>query len=142
MELDFGRVWDIRRVGAVDGSDRSQVLELMGQENYDRIAPYVSEKREPNTINRAELGCVLSHLVAIRKAYLGGHSMAMIAEDDITPMFMYVRAYGRKPLQAPFCSFGIGEMCIEADPARSTPQAFLDGFHPRSGGLRKQYHDA
>lgn len=90
MENDFGSMWNLRRVQAIDGSNMDQVIDLMGQENYGRIAPYISEERSPNTINRAELGCVLSHLVAIRKAYLEGHSVAMIAEDDITPMFMYV----------------------------------------------------
>jgi GR25 family glycosyltransferase involved in LPS biosynthesis len=90
MEQDFGGLWNLHRVPAVNGQNMSQLLELMGQENYDRIAPYISEDRSPNTINRAELGCILSHLMAIHKAYDEGHSVAMIVEDDITPLFMYV----------------------------------------------------
>lgn len=89
MEADFGPYsWDLRRVPAVDGGDAVRLVELMGQKNYDRIRSYVSEDRSPNTVNQAELGCVLSHLVAIRRAYLEGHEVAMIAEDDITPLFM------------------------------------------------------
>lgn len=89
MEADFGPYgWDLRRVPAVDGGDAVRVVELMGQDNHDRIRSYVSEDRSPNTLNQGELGCVLSHLVAIRTAYLEGHEAAMIAEDDITPLFM------------------------------------------------------
>lgn len=88
MELDFGRLWDLRRSPAVDGSNDSQVLALMGQANYDHIASYVKEDRSPDSINRAELGCVLSHLTTIRRAYVEGHAAAMIVEDDITPLLM------------------------------------------------------
>ena len=90
MELDFGAIWHLHRVPAVDGRNMSRLLDLMGQENYNRISSHISEDRSPDTINRAELGCVLSHLVAIRKAYIEGHAVAMIVEDDITPLFMCV----------------------------------------------------
>ncbi len=90
MELDFGELWDLRRSPAVDGSNASQVIGLMGQDNYDHIAPYIKEDRSSNTINRAELGCVLSHLVTIRRSYTDGEAMAIIVEDDISPLLMYV----------------------------------------------------
>ena len=88
MELDFGKLWDLKRSPAVDGSNNTQVFSLMGEANYNRIAPYVKEDRSPDSINRAELGCVLSHLATIRRAYVEGHAMAMIVEDDITPLLM------------------------------------------------------
>lgn len=90
MELDFGRFWDLRRSPAIDGSNDTQALALMGQANYDRIASYVKEDRSSDSINHAELGCVLSHLATIRRAYVEGRAMAMIVEDDITPLLMYV----------------------------------------------------
>lgn len=88
IELDFGDIWDLRRSQAVDGMDTSVILQLMGKENYDQIAPFVSDSRNPGTLNGGELGCVLSHLTAIRRTYLDGHDMAMIIEDDITPLLM------------------------------------------------------
>jgi GR25 family glycosyltransferase involved in LPS biosynthesis len=88
MELDFGRLWDLRRSPAVDGSNDTEILTLMGQANYDRIARYIKEDRSPGSINRAELGCVLSHLVTIRRAYVEDRAMAMVVEDDITPLLM------------------------------------------------------
>ena len=81
----------------MDGMDRDIVLQFMGQANYDEILPTISDDRHPGTINGGELGCVLSHLIAIRRAYLEGDEMAMIVEDDITPLLMQVhvgwRAY-------------------------------------------------
>jgi GR25 family glycosyltransferase involved in LPS biosynthesis len=67
---------------------------LMGQKNYDRISSYVKKDRSLDTINAAELGCVLSHLVAIRRAYSEGHTMAMIVEDDITHTHTHVAHVG------------------------------------------------
>ena len=90
MELDFGGLWDLRRSPAVDGMDTDIVLELMGRANYDEILPSISDDRHQGTINGGELGCVLSHLTAIRRAYLEGDEMAMIVEDDITPLLMQV----------------------------------------------------
>jgi len=90
MELDFGDIWDLRRSPAVDGMNAGVVIELMGQENYDEILPSLSKDRYPGTINGGELGCVLSHLTAIRRAYIDGNDMAMIVEDDITPLLMQV----------------------------------------------------
>jgi GR25 family glycosyltransferase involved in LPS biosynthesis len=88
MELDFGGIWDLRRNPAVDGGDLTIVTQLMGQTNYNEIAPFISEERSPGSINRGELGCVLSHLTAVKRAYLEGNEMAMIVEDDITPLLM------------------------------------------------------
>ena len=90
VELDFGDIWDLRRSPAVDGMNAGAVVELMGQANYDEILPSLSEDRYPGTINGGELGCVLSHLTAIRRAYIDGNDMAMIVEDDITPLLMQV----------------------------------------------------
>lgn len=88
VTLDFGNIWDLRRSPAVDGSNHTRVLGLMGQNNYDRVAPSLNEDRSPNTINHAELGCILSHLATIRRAYMEGNSLAMIIEDDIAPSLM------------------------------------------------------
>lgn len=90
MELDFGDIWDLRRSPAVDGMETKVVLQLMGERNYGEILPSISEDRLPGTINGGELGCVLSHLTAIRRAYLDGNDMAMVVEDDITPLLMQV----------------------------------------------------
>jgi GR25 family glycosyltransferase involved in LPS biosynthesis len=90
MELDFGSMWDLRRSPAVDGMDTDLVTKLMGQANYNEILPSISEDRHPGTINGGELGCVLSHLTAIRRTYIDGNGMAMIVEDDITPLLMQV----------------------------------------------------
>ena len=97
MELDFGDIWDLRRSPAVDGMNTSVVVELIGQANYDEIFPSLSKDRVPGTINGGELGCVLSHLTAIRRAYVAGNDMALIVEDDITPLLMQVH------LQFIFC---------------------------------------
>jgi len=99
MQLDFGDIWDLRRSPAVDGMDAGAVVELMGQANYDEILPSLSKDRYPGTINGGELGCVLSHLTAIRRAYIDGNDMAMIVEDDITPLLMQVH------IQLVFCGF-------------------------------------
>ena len=90
MELDFGGIWDLRRSPAVDGMDVDTVLQLMGRANYDEIVPFISDDRRQGTINGGELGCVLSHLAAIKRAYLEGDEIAMIVEDDITPLLMLV----------------------------------------------------
>jgi GR25 family glycosyltransferase involved in LPS biosynthesis len=60
-----------------------KVLQLMGRANYNEIVPYITDDRRPGTINGGELRCVLSHLTAIRRAYLEGDEIAMIVEDDI-----------------------------------------------------------
>ena len=133
MELDFGAYWDLHRIPAVDGRNMSRLLDLMGPANYNWISPHISEDRSPDTINRAELGCVLSHLVAIRNAYVDGHTVAMIVEDDITPLFMYVVLFCVCSLRtlARFC------MPLTYIPSRSStslsdshPQALLDVLHP------------
>jgi len=90
MQLDFGGIWDLRRSPAVDGTDTDMVLQLMGRANYDEIAPSISDERRQGTINGGELGCILSHLMAIKRAYLEGNEIAMIVEDDITPLLMSV----------------------------------------------------
>ena len=90
MELDFGDIWDLRWNPAVDGRDADMVLQLMGRANYDDIVPFISDDRRQGTINGGELGCVLSHLTAIKRAYLEGDEIAMVVEDDITPLLMLV----------------------------------------------------
>jgi GR25 family glycosyltransferase involved in LPS biosynthesis len=34
-------------------------------------------------MTKSEIGCTMSHLIAIKKAYKNGHEIAMICEDDI-----------------------------------------------------------
>ena len=88
MEIGFGSLWDLHRSPAVDGSNDTLTMELLGQANFDRVMKSISEERKPDTINKAELGCILSHLVTIRRAYTEGHDIVMIVEDDITPLLM------------------------------------------------------
>jgi GR25 family glycosyltransferase involved in LPS biosynthesis len=89
MEHDFGSLWDLRRSPAIDGSNDTLTKELLGPSNFLKAMKYISEdKSVPDTINKAELGCILSHLVTIRRALSEGHNIAMIVEDDITPLLM------------------------------------------------------
>jgi GR25 family glycosyltransferase involved in LPS biosynthesis len=44
------------------------------------------ENKTITPILRSELGASLSHLMAIRQAYLEGHEVVMIAEDDLSPV--------------------------------------------------------
>jgi len=89
MERDFGSLWDLRRSPGIDGSHDTLTWKLLGPTHFAKAMKYISEDtREPDTINKAELGAILSHDVTIRRAHAEGHEIAMIVEDDITPLLM------------------------------------------------------
>lgn len=88
-ELLFGDLWNLRRSPAVAGSDSEALLGLMGTENYERVANYIHRERNGDeAVAWNEVGCTLSHLTTIRKAYLENHEMVMIIEDDVSPVLM------------------------------------------------------
>lgn len=89
MERDFGSLWDLRRSPGIDGSNDTLTRKILGPTNFDTALNYISEDtREQDTINKAELGAILSHLMTIRRAYSEGLDIVMIVEDDITPLLM------------------------------------------------------
>jgi hypothetical protein len=76
MEETFGEVWDMKRVQRCSSSSSSQ--DLFGEE---RTFPLTHH--DPSEIDR-----ILSHLYTIRKAYLKGDEVAMITEDNLSPLLM------------------------------------------------------
>jgi hypothetical protein len=94
IERSFGPMWDLHRFPAVDGANTTLVEELMGSTNYESLKPFLYETVQKvkmpgfNSLSNAEVGCILSHLLAVRQAYLAGHEMVMIIEDDLSPLLM------------------------------------------------------
>jgi hypothetical protein len=73
----------------VAGSDSDALLGLLGTNNYERVKSYVQcERNGDEAVAWNQAGGVLSHLSAIRMAYLENHEMVMIMEDDVSPAFM------------------------------------------------------
>lgn len=85
IEQAFRPVWaNIRRSPGVDACNKTRVLELIGQHEYDtKVATHATTDRRER-----ELGPILSHLITIRQAYLDGHNHALILEDDVTPLLV------------------------------------------------------
>jgi hypothetical protein len=83
-ELLFGGLWDLRRSPAVAGTDSETLSRLLGTDTYQWVTDYIDQERI-NDAKKAwnEVGCTLSHLTTIRKAYLENHEMVMIIEDDV-----------------------------------------------------------
>jgi len=93
MECEFGPFFaNLTLVSAVDATNRTGLRGMLGPRQVSaRISKYVSSKPSEGTHRRfsyAELGCTLSHLVTIRRAYLEGHELALILEDDIAAILM------------------------------------------------------
>lgn len=94
IERTFSPLWDLHRFPAIDGANTTLLEELMGSVNYKSLKPFLYETVEmvkmPDsyTLSNAEVGCILSHLLAVRQAYLAGHEMIMIVEDDLSPLLM------------------------------------------------------
>ena len=94
IERTFSPLWDLLRFPAIDGANKTLVEELMGPTNYESLKPFlyetVQKPRMPKfyTLSNAEVGCILSHLLAVRQAYLAGREMVMIIEDDLSPLLM------------------------------------------------------
>jgi GR25 family glycosyltransferase involved in LPS biosynthesis len=109
MERNFGKLWNLRRFPGVDGRNETLVKSLVAPEDYEAILPYLVEQRTMVTMKKngtnkeeeeeakdggkrinqvltSELGASLAHLTAIRQAYLEGHKVVMIAEDDLSPL--------------------------------------------------------
>jgi hypothetical protein len=72
MESTFGKLWGDRlyRIPAVRGSDRAQVVALVGKREAARAMTVHNMTRGAKGL--AELGVILSHLTAIKTAYLAG----------------------------------------------------------------------
>jgi hypothetical protein len=94
IERTFGQLWDLHRFPAIDGANKTVVEDLLGSTNYAALRPFLYEtlQREKGdgfySLSDAELGCLLSHLLAVRQAYLAGHDVVMIIEDDLSPLLM------------------------------------------------------
>ena len=89
MEDTFGRLWGHRlhRIRGIHGANQTQVFEMTGD------GPIAHKAWDLHVHHRgrrglSELGCILSHLQAIRTAYLAGDEVALIMEDDVAPYFM------------------------------------------------------
>lgn len=93
MERAFGALWDLRRFVAVDGGNTTLVKQVMGPVNYSLLEPFLQDtvrnaSARASSLSHAEVGCILSHLLVIRKAFFAGHDVVMIVEDDISPLLM------------------------------------------------------
>jgi GR25 family glycosyltransferase involved in LPS biosynthesis len=105
-EKNFGSVWNLRRVTAVDGTAEARregdlAEETLKQyiepghwqiirkklhdgdmnETSTKVCP-IKLMREP--LSRSELACILSHLNAVKQEYLKGHNHVLIIEDDLS----------------------------------------------------------
>lgn len=102
MEKNFGAIWDLRRVSAIDGQDASACTQHLGERAYRRLGKHLRAPEDSPVGNisstpsfvffmaQGDLGAILSHLLAIRRAYLEGNEIVMIVEDDLSPILMYV----------------------------------------------------
>lgn len=71
----------IVHIQAVNGRNKSQV-EASVQQSYGELFLNVPEERKK--ARPAVVGCTLSQLKAIRAAYLAGHDLALVMEDDMS----------------------------------------------------------
>lgn len=130
MEQVYLPLWpSLQRVPAVDAGNRTQVLALIGTDQYETKAM----KRATNEMQKRELGPILSHFATIRQAYLDGHEFALILEDDVMPLLMCVVLLPAKE--------SIAILTPNTRPRRNPhslllSQALLDQVHPcaRAGG--------
>lgn len=76
MEETFGEVWDLRRVQKLPSNASYKGLIEDGTR-------FPLSHHDPSETDR-----VLSHLYTIKKAYLEGNDMAMITEDNPSPLLM------------------------------------------------------
>lgn len=76
------------------------MIELLGKEMYEKERQVHLQDRSVASPEQAtgEIGCVLSHLLAVRQAYLAGDQVALILEDDVGPFLL------------PFWTRGIGDV--------------------------------
>jgi hypothetical protein len=88
MEDTFGRLWggQLHRVQGVRGANDTEVLALTGGGPVGRATLEAYEAHRSH--RRGELGAIMSHLQAVKMAFLAGDEVAFILEDDIGPYFM------------------------------------------------------
>ena len=84
MEESFGKNWDLRRTSAFSTQkmQRDHSMSLY-QDLIEEGTEFPLAHHDPAEIDR-----ILSHLLTIRKAYLEGNAIAMITEDNISPLLM------------------------------------------------------
>lgn len=93
MERDFEPLLgNLHRFTAIDARNTTLLKNLIGDKQLKEYVPdNVADLPDQGPSSFSELGCTLSHLLAIRQAYLQGFDLVLILEDDISPMLMYVR---------------------------------------------------
>jgi len=99
MEATFGGLWGDRlvRVKGVGGVYEAKVFQLMVSDERGQKA-WEYHHNPSNTNGHMEMSRILSHLLAIKQAYLDGKEVVLIMEDDTSPLFM------------PFWTKGIGDV--------------------------------
>ena len=100
VETTFGKLWGpskVIRVRGVDGRNEIDVFKFVDTGEEGRRA-YERQRNFSGSNGMAALGNTLSHLVAIRQAYLDNQEAAIIIEDDPAPYFM------------PYWTQGIGDI--------------------------------
>ena len=123
IEDTFGRLWgeNLHRIPGVHGPNQSQVFAMTGD------GPIAQRAWEPHAFHRgrrglSELGCILSHLRAIRTAYLAGDEVGLVLEDDVAPSFM------------PYWSIGLGDVLdlLTGTPWDTVQLSYTSVEHPEA----------
>lgn len=94
LEDSAARVGLLQQLHRIEGFDASGIVSTHGRSRVilhedlkvctsgDDICILVP-KSYSDTFNVGELGCLVSHLLAIRQALVNGHDLVLVAEDDI-----------------------------------------------------------
>lgn len=89
MEANFGGIWDLRRVPAVDGHNDSQLQRGVagdGPQAVRDMQTALAERGQQAAEDRLrkEVGATVSHLRAVERVATGPAPWALVMEDDMT----------------------------------------------------------